>query len=180
MAKGPITSQFADPVDPYATVERSAEYLVAAQPQLADFYVNNGDRSSDMGNFEPTLTRQEFQAECDINTIMEQYEKHGVISHINPREPLGYLDLTTQPTDLADAMRIMNDATAAFMSLPAKTRKEFDNDPQKFVEFAENESNHDELRKWGILEPVKVVEEPPPVRVVIQEVNPSPEPPKPA
>nr|AVQ10287.1 internal scaffolding protein VP3 [Gokushovirinae environmental samples] len=154
--------------------------MATVSPVLADFAVNNGDRSSDMDNFEPTLTRQEFQAECDINTIMAQYEKHGVVSHVNPPQMMQYLDLVSAPRDLAEALQIMNDATASFMSLPARTRKEFDNDPVKFVEFAENETNHDKLREWGILEPVKVVQEPPPVRVVIQEVNPSPEPAKPA
>lgn len=138
----------------------------------SDFSLGNGDRSSDMGRFEPSLTRQEFAEECDINTIMAQYEKTGVISHLDPREPM-YLDLTNMP-DLGTALSIMNDATAAFMSLPAKVRKEFDNDPVEFVKFAEKPENVEKMREWGLAPPKAPPPEPQLVRVVPDlEVSPA-------
>ena len=99
----------------------------------------------------PSLTRQEFAEECDINVLMDKYEKQGIISHINPRTPQ-YLDLTGLP-DLQTAHQIIQDATREFMALPANTRREFDNDPMKFVQFAEDPGNIDKMREWGLAPP---------------------------
>lgn len=114
---------------------------------------------------EPSLTRAEFAAECDINNIMAQYEKTGVISHI--RAEGRYLDLTDVP-DLQRALTILADADAAFMSLPATVRREFDNDPAKFVTFAQDEANVERMREWGLAEPLP----PEPVVQKVEVVNP--------
>lgn len=116
----------------------------------------------------PSRTRQEFAAECDINTIMARYSKTGVVSHINPVTPR-YLDLTTLP-DFQTAMHMLIDAEAAFASLPAVVRREFDNDPSKFVAFAEDQENLPRLREWGLAPPEKVPE--PPLKVEV--TNPAP------
>lgn len=125
-------------------------------PELVDFNVCNG---SDTGirNDEPSLTRQEFSDECDINVIMAQYERTGVISHVSKREPL-FLDMTGVP-DFRTAMDMMVDAERAFMSLPAKVRKDFDNDARNFVDFAVNPENLDKMREYGLAPPAP--EEPP-------------------
>ena len=99
----------------------------------------------------PSLTRQEFAAECDINTLMSQYEKTGIISHINPRTPQ-YLNLVGVP-DLQTAHEIIQNAAREFMALPATTRAQFDNDPMKFVKFAENPDNIAKMREWGLAPP---------------------------
>lgn len=113
---------------------------------------------------EPSLTRQEFAAECDINNIMAQYEKTGVINHYARVEPR-YVDVTGVPPDFATALNILADAEKAFMDLPAKVRREFDNDAVKFVEFAQDPKNLDQLRDWGLAEPLPV--EPPPQKVEV-------------
>lgn len=99
----------------------------------------------------PSLTRQEFAEECDINALMSHYEKTGLISHINPRTPQ-YLDVSDVP-DLATAHQIIETATAEFMALPANVRREFDNDPMTFVAFAQNPDNIDRMREWGLAPP---------------------------
>lgn len=122
----------------------------------------------------PSLTRQEFAAECDINSLMERYEKTGFLpDHLNRGEPR-YLDVSDVP-DLMQAHQVLQDATAAFMSLPATVRRDFDNDPIKFINFAENPENIEKMREWNLAPPVPAPE--PPQRVEI--VNP-PEPPPPA
>lgn len=119
----------------------------------------------------PSLTRQEFADECDINKLMAQYEKTGILpANINPGEPR-YLDVSDVP-DLMLAHSILNEATAAFMSLPATVRRDFDNDPVKFIAFAEDDKNVEKMREWKLAPPLPVEE--PPQRVEI--VNP-PEPP---
>lgn len=119
-------------------------------PELVDANVSNHSDTR-VFNDEPSLTRQEFADECDINVIMAQYEKTGVVSHMSPREPM-YVDLTGVP-DFRNAMDMMLDAEKAFMSLPAKVRKEFDNDARNFVDFASNPDNLDKMREWGLAPP---------------------------
>lgn len=114
---------------------------------------------------EVSRTRQEFAADCDINTLMAQYERTGVVSHVNPREPM-FVDLSTIPYDLQDALAIFASAEASFMSLPAQARASFDNDAMKFVEFAEKPENLPKLREWGLAPPEKVPDAPMRVEVV--------------
>ena len=35
---------------------------------------------------EPSLTKQSFASECDINTIMARYEHTGVLDYVNENE----------------------------------------------------------------------------------------------
>ena len=130
---------------------------------LTSMYVekdgNNPAFGLDCSNL-PSLTRQEFAEECDINVLMEKYEKQGIISHINPREPQ-YLDLVGLP-DLQTAHHIIQAATAEFMALPAKVRAQFENDPMQFVKFAENPENIDQMRAWGLAAPAKEEPKAPP------------------
>lgn len=141
---------------------------------LSSMYVERPselDYSTDVSG--PSLTRQEFADECDINKIMASYEKTGVISHQNQRQPL-YLDLENVP-DLAEAMQIVDTAKTAFMTLPANVRREFDNDPVQFVQYVQNGDDEalKRLREWGLAEPEPTPE--PPQRVEI--VNPPEVPP---
>lgn len=123
-------------------------------------------------DFGPSLARQEFADECDINQIMMRFEK-GEEPSFTPRVPL-YLDLTEMPDNLQDTLNMLNEAEASFNSLPASVRREFDNDPVQFVDFASDPKNLDQLRKWGLAKPAPVPEAPQRVEIV----NP-PDPPAP-
>lgn len=137
----------------------------AVPAELYDFQKVSGHRG-DLTEFSPSLTRQEFAEECDINEIMARYEATGAISHVNKAEPV-YLDTTEYP-GLQASMDLFREAATAFNSLPAKVRREFDNDPQKFVDFACEPGNVARMREWGLAEPEKAPD--PPVRV--EMVNP--------
>ncbi|QCS36307.1 minor capsid protein [Capybara microvirus Cap1_SP_228] len=112
------------------------------------------------------MTRQEFADECDINVLMSRYEKSGVLNHYNGAEA-AYLDLSDVP-DLATAFDIFEKANTAFMSLPAAVRREFENDPVRFADFAADPANVDKMREWKLAAPAPV--EPGPTKVEI--VNP--------
>lgn len=127
----------------------------------------------DTGEILPSMTRQEFSEECDINVIMARYEKTGMLP-VNANSEPRYVDFSQSPADLQEAMRVMIDAEAAFMSLPASVRKEFDNDAMRFVKFAEDGDNLAKLREWKLAPPEKAPE--PPMRVEV--VNPSAPPPE--
>lgn len=113
---------------------------------------------------DPSRTRQEFAEECDVNNIMRRFEATGVVSHVNQREPM-YLDLSEGVPDLQSAIDLVRVANESFMTLPARVRAEFENDPVKFVEFCGVPENLDKLREWG-LAPVPVPEKVTKVEVV--------------
>lgn len=113
---------------------------------LRDFYVEHDP--VDLECPDDGMTRQEFRDECDINVLMATYEKNGMMPPLNRGTPQ-YLDVSNVP-DLAAAIAVIDQAEAAFMSLPAKVRKEFDNDAIRFVEFAQDPENIDQLREWGL------------------------------
>lgn len=99
----------------------------------------------------PSLTRQEFAEECDINSLMARYEGHviGGPGNLAPPVPM-YVDWTQQPRSLLDYMTFMDEAEAGFMSLPAAVRKEFDNDAKMFVDFASDPENLPQMQDWGL------------------------------
>lgn len=138
---------------------------------LNDFYKTSGDRG-DMSEFEESLTRQEFADECDINTIMLRYEQAGAITHVNKALPV-YMDVTAVP-DLRGALDVMAQATEAFKSLPARVRREFDNDPQKFVDYAQDPANLEQMRTWGLAPQP----DSPPAPIKVEVTNPAVDPPK--
>lgn len=121
----------------------------------------------------PTMTRQEFAEECDINVLMQRYQNHDIGAIMRAAGEPVYYDLTTVPDDLMGYMKLMGDAENAFMTLPAQVRREFDNDPVKFVDYAGDPGNLDQMRTWGLAPPAPV--EPAPVP---PPSSPAPEPTK--
>lgn len=93
-------------------------------------------------------TKQEFQEECDINRIMAQYQRTGVL----PVDPYGweprYMDCTG--LDYQVAMETVAYANSMFQSLSSKIRDRFDNDPQKFLEFAQDPAHQEEMIEMGL------------------------------
>ena len=121
---------------------------------------------------QPSLTRQEFSAECDINIIMKNYEATGILPNYPGREPI-YWDSESIPSNLQDAMGALNYANELFMQLGAPIRKEFDNDPVKFVQFAQDPANTAQLKTWGLTAPETAPSAPVRVEVVAPPPTPS-------
>jgi len=92
---------------------------------------------------DPSLAKQSFKEECDINTIMAKYQKTGLIDHINTYKG-SYGDATGVQT-YHEALNQIIAANDAFLSLPSKLRACFDNDPGTFLEYAENPENYENL-----------------------------------
>lgn len=114
---------------------------------IRDFYVEHAP--VDLVCADDGLTRQEFKDECDINVLLAQYERTGVLPANRAPGEGQYLDLSDVP-DLQKAFDIIQKAEAAFMTLPASVRKEFDNDAMRFVAFAEHPDHIDKMREWGL------------------------------
>lgn len=137
--------------------------------ELRSFYVEPSVRTGcDPGG--PSATRQEFADECDINVLMAKYEATGIMPPVNGRTPM-FGDVSAVP-DLRLALEQIEQATESFMSLPAVVRKEFDNDVVRFVEYASDPSNVDQMRKWGLA----TMPPPPAAPVRVEVVTPEPAP----
>jgi len=109
-------------------------------------------------NDEPSLTRQEFAADADINTIIERM-KLGYAMPINTTPPQQG-DFTNLP-DFTAATKMIRHAQEVFNALPAKIRNRFENDPQKYIDFFHDEDNRLEAEKMGLLKPKAEEDNPP-------------------
>lgn len=106
----------------------------------------------------PSLTQQCFKNECDVNEILKKFRETG--SLVDPLHPPTRRPMFGDFTDLPDyqaCLEALNDADAAFMALPAAVRDRFNNDPQKVIDFLNEESNFDEAVKLGLCNPRPVV-----------------------
>jgi len=96
----------------------------------------------------PSLTKQSFRDECDINNILRQFNVTGQlpVGSVQPQ----YGDFSGI-TDYQSALNAVMAAQDSFLALPAKLRARFDNDPALFVEFASDEANKEEMKALGLL-----------------------------
>jgi len=101
----------------------------------------------------PSMTKQEFTAECDLNTIMKRF----IASDFDPStiptttRKAFYGDLSAMPDSYHAALNYVRATEQMFLELPADLRARFDNDPQQFINFVEDPANTDELVKLGFL-----------------------------
>jgi len=102
-------------------------------------------------------TLQSHKDECDINNIMRQWTKTGVITHGQKKEPV-FADVFDVP-DYQNHLNQILAADEAFQALPAAVRKVFDNDPAKFVEGIDKPEHKEILTKLGILREAESTED---------------------
>ncbi len=94
------------------------------------------------------LTEQSHKNQCDINRIVQRYNKTGVISHMNKIEGK-YGDMSG--ADFKTMMDITSGVRSKFAALPAKIRNRFENEPEKLLEFFENPENRNEAIELGLV-----------------------------
>lgn len=99
---------------------------------------------------DPDRTDQSQAADCDINNIVRRYKKTGQISHLAKSKGV-YADLSLLPDTLLDAHMMIQQASDAFMQLPAEVRKKFRNDPEEMIQFLNDPKNSEEAIKLGLL-----------------------------
>lgn len=126
---------------------------------------DNGSLKMTLVNKEPSLTIQSEKDACDLNKIMERFNRTGVMTNIRTK-PLQFGGFQSQD-DYHQTMIRIQEAEDAFMELPAQTRARFDNDLGKLVDFMGNPENRAEAIKLGLMtaHEVQPVQEPvtPPV-----------------
>lgn len=99
---------------------------------------------------EVSMTRQSEAESCDINKIMERFDRTGQFP-ISMKAPPLYGD--ARMVDFQTAKQIVIDAEAAFKELPAKTRQHFGHDPQNMLAALSDtsEANRNKLLELGML-----------------------------
>ena len=83
-------------------------------------------------SLEERRTKSEFADECDINKIMDRYNRSG-FDPFEARKALARFGDVSQVPDFMEMQAKLIAASDAFMSLPAAVRKQFDNDPAEFL-----------------------------------------------
>lgn len=107
------------------------------------------------------VTKQSMKAECDIHNILRQYQKTGIITHVQNARPT-YQDLPDS-LDYQQSLNIIMEADEAFMGLPSAVRDRFGNDPAQLLQALSDPSQKDYLTEVGIFrapEPLPSVPEP--------------------
>lgn len=97
------------------------------------------------------ITKQEHKDECDINRILKQYQRTGIITHVQSARP-SYTDLP-DAIDFQESLNTIMVAEEAFGNLPAKVRGHFLNDPGRFLAAFNDPAQYDQLREFGLLRP---------------------------
>lgn len=133
----------------YYVNKTSGELLAAKDVDLTFAALKRNYRRKVVTTFtEPSMTKQSFASECDINNIMSKYQKSGLLTHVNKYQG-SYADVSNA-VDYHDALNIVLAGNEAFESLPSSLRKKFNNDPAEFLSFVDDAENADEMIKLGL------------------------------
>lgn len=117
------------------------------------------------------ITEQHHKDEVNINNIIK---RHG-LDMIAKTASVIQMQFDENPNnDFTEVMTMMVKAKDSFESLPSKIRKEFDNDPAKFVDFVRNPDNAEQMYDLGLAERPQ---EPKPIEVVVTNPPPAEAPP---
>lgn len=122
--------------------------------------VENRPDFTDQNSNAVSLTEQSFKDESDANILVSRFQKTGDTSMFRDEAFATYGDFTGC-YDMQTALQAIIDAEEAFASLPAKIRKEFDNDPLKLDEAITASVSDESVRKRlvdvGVLRKVETV-----------------------
>lgn len=111
------------------------------------FYRKHARVTLDCGDI--LITKQSHKAECDIYTILKNYQKTGVITHVQSARPT-YTDLPSD-LDLQSSLNTISIAEQAFSNLPSRVRDHFSNDPLQFLAAFHDKDQRATLEAFGLL-----------------------------
>lgn len=118
-----------------------------------NYDVDEASNESGLKCEDSSLAIQSAEEEANINTIVRRFGLTGQLPDNVAMPQSG--DFTNIP-DFHTAMNLIRKTQEEFLRIPADVRARFSNDPQKFMEFFENEENRVEARKLGLLKEVDV------------------------
>lgn len=118
-------------------------------PAKRKIKTGHGNRDRVQVHFpEPTMAKQSFREECDINHIMAKFQKTGVIDSQSLRDSaFGEFP----EIDFRQSMEIVRQGRESFDLLPSSIRQRFANDPAEFLDFLQDEKNGPEAIRMGLI-----------------------------
>lgn len=101
------------------------------------------------------FTEQSHKRITDVNYIIKQYDKTGLIINQQNIEAQ-YGDMSGD--DYKTMLDTVLNAQKAFDELPSKIRKKFNNNPEDYLRFFEDPENRDEAIELGLVNPSSTFE----------------------
>lgn len=105
-------------------------------------------RSVQLNTPEDSRTKQSFKDECDINNILESYNRTGRLPDLIKENPQ-FGDFS-DPLTYQDALNTVLMAETQFNALDSDIRERFSNDPIKFLDFTSDPKNLPEMVTLGL------------------------------
>lgn len=99
-----------------------------------NYDVNEASLVTGVECVEPTLARQEFKNDSDLNTMIRRFGVE-VAQTPNWRE----FDATVIPDNFMELQAILKEGVDAFNSLPSDVRAKHENNPEKFLNWVKEE-----------------------------------------
>lgn len=102
-----------------------------------------------LGTKQPTeytdgRTKQSFKDETDVNNIIKQHTRMGTLSHL---EQWGGQYGDFSDFNFQDAQNQIANANSMFEQLPSGIRNQFQNSPERFFDYVNDEENKNNLRE---------------------------------
>jgi len=111
---------------------------------------------------EEIRVEQSHKDEVNINNIVKRAGGMELIAKVNALTQFEYDDVTGN--DFQESMNAIIKARDTFDQVPSEIRKQFDNDPAKFMDFVHNPDNSDALIEMGLKKAPEVIS---PIEVVV-------------
>jgi hypothetical protein len=92
------------------------------------------------------ITEQHHTNACDINLILAQFMETGIMPPTNTSPQYG--DVSGH--DFQEVQNQLAHAKTLFEELPEHVRIRFENQPYKFLQFAQDENNYDQMVEMGL------------------------------
>lgn len=99
----------------------------------------------------PSMTKQSFVEQCDINNIIKSFSKTGMLNHVNRQAALGSYQDLPDSFDFQEALHTVKRAEQSFATLPSRLRARFENNPRLFVAFLQDPANQAEAIELGLM-----------------------------
>jgi hypothetical protein len=115
-------------------------------------------------NDQPEVTKQSHRDSTDINLIIAQYDRTGILVHLNKAEAQ-YADVS-EMGDYQDALDTVRNAEQAFMELSSAQRKIFNNSAAQFLDAAHDPDKRELLEQAGLIPPAPTPPAPIDVNVI--------------
>lgn len=100
---------------------------------------------TDLGS-EPSVTKQEFKDDCDINKILNKFQRTGALEHYSRYSP-SYGDYTA--TDYQTSLNLIKTAQTMYDALPSSIRDLYPT-PEAFLNFVQDPSNSSKMDELGL------------------------------